>query len=44
MGLMESQIFPYGGLFIEETDYGRSLFFNSDGSLRWTHLNRSDDR
>ncbi len=38
-----SQILPNGDLFIEETDYGRSLFFNSDGSLRWTHLNRSDD-
>ena len=32
MGFMESQIFPNGGLFIEGTDYRRSLFFNLDGS------------
>ena len=36
-----SQILPNGDLFIEETNYARTLFFNSDGSLRWTHLNRA---
>jgi len=36
-----SQILPNGDLFIEETNYGRLLYFNSDGSLRWTHVNRS---
>ena len=38
-----SQILPNGDLFIEETDFGRTLYFNSDGSLRWTHLNRADN-
>lgn len=36
-----SQILPNGELFIEESNYGRTLFFNSDGSLRWTHVNRA---
>ena len=30
-----------GDLFVEETNYGRILYFNSDGSLRWTHVNRA---
>ena len=30
-------------IFIEETNYGRILYFNSDGSLRWTHLNRAEN-
>jgi len=38
-----SQILPNGDLFIEETNYGRTLYFNSDGSLRWTHINRAND-
>ncbi len=38
-----SQILQNGDLFIEETNYGRTLYFNADGSLRWTHLNRGDD-
>ena len=37
------QILPNGDLFVEETNYGRTLYFNSDGSLRWTHLNRADN-
>ena len=36
-----SQILPNGDLFIEETNYGRTLYFNSDGSLRWTNVNRA---
>ena len=36
------QILPNGDLFVEETNYGRSLYFNSDGSLKWTHLNRAE--
>lgn len=39
----KSQILNNGDLFVEETNYGRSLYFNSDGSLRWTHLNRADN-
>ena len=38
-----SQILTNRDLFIEETNYGRTLYFNADGSLRWTHVNRADD-
>ena len=38
-----SEILNNGDLFIEETLYGRTLYFNSDGSLRWTHVNRAGD-
>ncbi len=37
-----SEILPNGDLFVEETNYGRTLYFNSDGSLRWTHVNKSN--
>ena len=30
-------------MFVEETNYGRTLYFNADGSLRWTHVNRADN-
>lgn len=43
IGAGRSEILPNGELFIEETDYGRTLFFNSDGSLRWTHVNRAEN-
>ena len=39
-----SEILINGDLFIEETDYGRTLYFNANGSLRWTHANRAKDR
>lgn len=39
----KSKILPNGELFIEETIYGRILFFNSDGSLRWTYVNRANN-
>ena len=38
-----SQILDNGDLFIEETDYGRTLYFNKDKSLQWQHVNRVDD-
>ena len=38
-----SQILPNGDLLIEETNYGRTLYFNKDGSLRWLHLNRANN-
>jgi len=38
-----SEISKNGDLFIEESNYGRTLYFNSDGSLRWTHVNRAMD-
>lgn len=38
-----SQILANGDLFVEENNYGRTLYFNADGSLRWTHINRAED-
>ena len=38
-----STILPNGDLFVEEQNYGRILYFNSDGSLRWTHINRAEN-
>lgn len=38
-----SEILPNGDLLVEETNYGRTLFFNADGSLRWSHVNRASD-
>lgn len=38
-----SQILPSGDLFVEESNYARTLYFNADGSLRWTHVNRADN-
>lgn len=38
-----SQILANDDLFIEETNYGRTLYFNADGSLRWTYVNRASD-
>ena len=38
-----SEIFPNGDLFIEESNRGRTLFFNADGTLRWEHYNRAED-
>ena len=38
-----SHIIPNGDLFIEESNYARTLFFNEDGSLRWVHVNRAND-
>jgi hypothetical protein len=35
------QILPNGDLFVEETNFGRTLYFNADGSLRWFHINKS---
>ena len=37
-----SQILPNGDLFVEETNYARTLYFNADGSMRWSHFNRAD--
>ncbi len=38
-----SEILPNGDLFIEETNFGRTLYFNRDGQLKWSYLNRSSD-
>ena len=39
----QSQVLPNGDLFVEETEYGRLLYFNSDGSLLWSYVNRAED-
>jgi hypothetical protein len=36
-----AEILPGRGMLVEETEYGRLLFFNPDGSIKWTYLNRS---
>jgi hypothetical protein len=36
-------ILSNGDLFIEETDYGRTLYINAEGELQWIHLNKSDN-
>mgnify|MGYP001387468557 FL=1 len=36
-----SEILPNGDLFIEESNFSRTLYFNKDGALRWTHVNRA---
>lgn len=38
-----SEILPDGELFIEESNYGRLLYFNSDGSIRWVNVNRANN-
>ena len=38
-----SEILTNGDLFIEEGNYGRTIYFNADGSLRWVHVNRADN-
>ena len=36
-----SRIIRKNYLFVEETDYGRYLYFNPDGSLQWVYINRN---
>ena len=38
-----SQILPNGDLFVEEKNFGRTLYFDADGFLRWTHVNRASN-
>ena len=38
-----SKILDNNDLFIEESNYARTLYFNADGSLRWTHVNRAEN-
>ena len=37
------EIPPIGDLFVEETNKGRLVYFNSNRSLKWSFLNRSDN-
>lgn len=39
----QSEILPNGDLFVQENNYGRLLYFNKDGSLRWENINRASD-
>ena len=43
VGQGRSEILTNGDLYFEDTYYGRTLYFNADGSLRWTHLNRANN-
>ena len=36
-----SKILNNGDLFIEETNHARTLYFNKNGELRWTFVNRA---
>ena len=38
-----SQILINNDLIVEESFYGRLLYFNNDGSLRWSHVNRANN-
>ena len=38
-----SQILPNKDMIVEESFYARLLYFNADGSLKWSHVNRSDN-
>ena len=38
-----SQVLPNSDLYIEESEFGRLLYFNADGSLLWSHVNRATD-
>ncbi len=37
-----SEILDDGSMLIEESNFGRTLFFNADGELQWFHVNGSD--
>lgn len=37
------QILNGVGLFIEESNYGRILFFDEKGALKWTYVNRASE-
>ena len=37
----QSEIFKNGDLYVEDHNYARKVYFNSDGSLRWQYINRA---
>lgn len=37
------QILPNGDLFVEESNFGRTLLVSKTGSLKWSHVNRATD-
>lgn len=36
-----SEIISNGDLFVDEEDYGRLIYFNRDGSMKWQFINRN---
>ena len=38
-----SEILDDGSMMVEETDYGRILFFNNTGDLEWEFVNKDDN-
>ena len=38
-----SEILPNKDLLIEESFYARLLYFNANGSLRWSHVNKASN-
>lgn len=38
-----SEVFANGDLYVEESNSSRLLYFNADGSLRWSYINRAPD-
>ena len=38
-----SQVLPSGDLIIEESNYGRTLYFDANGSLKFVFINRADN-
>tara|TARA_B100000579_G_scaffold35586_2_gene24890 strand:+ start:132 stop:1484 length:1353 start_codon:yes stop_codon:yes gene_type:complete len=39
-----SEILSNGDLFVEESNYARILYFDADGSIRWTYVNRANNQ
>ena len=37
-----SKILDNGDLFIEESNYGRLLYFDATGDLKWSYLNKDE--
>ncbi len=37
------RVLPNGDLLVQETDFGRKLYFNTDGSVRFTYVNRAEN-
>ena len=39
----KAEVTDDGDIFIEESNYGRSLYFDKSGELLWQHVNRAED-
>mgnify|MGYP001194718769 FL=1 len=39
----KAEVTDDGDVFIEESNYGRSLYFDKSGELLWQHVNRAED-